>query len=438
MNHIYSLLQGYHLGTNRAIFFMQPRPHIQNAKFTFIRGLRALEGVQEFFLVVNRPKSIPRICVEVALETAHLRLRRAYRPRIIPLSDLYVGNNLDKTAEALGLDLDNYASWRALLRWNDYLPAARLKFNEAARGEVPDDFWSSIGFDFDEVVRLLQVIEMLPDIGTEEIALIFEEYEHHDDGEFFVSGQRLGACTTRPAEPPTPGGGAIGGTLATNATDAGSDVEFSSSENISAFNEDLATSIVFEGRVKGLSDSSAKTGRGSSPLSNAGELNDAISKLNATLWDSIGSNDRNPYGEVPFMESEIMLDELSQFLRILKKSGIKDKPINKIKGIDYDAQQDLQIKCNCKQATDVGFLTTDNVARDLAVSAKEARKRRKDALLAVLDELDEKTLQTDIKRIDPVRERLEARYPDDQLRKLEQSAGVIDKTTMPTRGNRKK
>ena len=89
ISQLYSLLQGYHVGTNRVVFFMQPRPHIQDMKFTFVHGPRRLEGIQEFFLVVNRPKSISGLCVEAALETAHLDEQRNYRPRLISVHELY-------------------------------------------------------------------------------------------------------------------------------------------------------------------------------------------------------------------------------------------------------------------------------------------------------------------------------------------------------------
>jgi hypothetical protein len=72
---MYNLLTGYHLGTNRAVFLMLPRPHVlQPTDFrTFVQGLRVIEGVQEFLLVVARPKDedIKGLCVEASLETGH-------------------------------------------------------------------------------------------------------------------------------------------------------------------------------------------------------------------------------------------------------------------------------------------------------------------------------------------------------------------------------
>jgi hypothetical protein len=70
---MYNLLTGYHLGTNRSAFLMLARPHsLQPTDFrTFVQGLRAIEGTQEFFLVVSRPEYVSGLSVEAFLETGH-------------------------------------------------------------------------------------------------------------------------------------------------------------------------------------------------------------------------------------------------------------------------------------------------------------------------------------------------------------------------------
>jgi hypothetical protein len=72
ISQLYHLLDSYHLGTNRAVFLVNARPHLIQSEYTFAPGPRELEGVQEFFLVVRRPKAMSSICVEAVLETAHL------------------------------------------------------------------------------------------------------------------------------------------------------------------------------------------------------------------------------------------------------------------------------------------------------------------------------------------------------------------------------
>jgi hypothetical protein len=73
ISQMYNLLSGYHAGTNRATFLMLPRPHtLQPTDFrTFIQGLRMIEGIQEFFLIVSHPAQDDGLCVEVWLDTAH-------------------------------------------------------------------------------------------------------------------------------------------------------------------------------------------------------------------------------------------------------------------------------------------------------------------------------------------------------------------------------
>ena len=72
LSQLYQQLNSYHLGTNRALFVIQPRPHISDPDYqTFISGPRRLEGIQEFFLVVIQPKSRPGLCVSAHLRTGH-------------------------------------------------------------------------------------------------------------------------------------------------------------------------------------------------------------------------------------------------------------------------------------------------------------------------------------------------------------------------------
>jgi len=70
---LYNLLSAYHLGTNRALFLMLPRPHILQPtnRRTFVQGIRSIEGVQEFFLIAARPKTMEGISVEARLDTGH-------------------------------------------------------------------------------------------------------------------------------------------------------------------------------------------------------------------------------------------------------------------------------------------------------------------------------------------------------------------------------
>ena len=73
LSQMYNLLTGYHAGTNRATFIMLPRPHILQPtdRRTFAQGLRVIEGIQDFFLVVIRPSGQDTMKIDVLLQTGH-------------------------------------------------------------------------------------------------------------------------------------------------------------------------------------------------------------------------------------------------------------------------------------------------------------------------------------------------------------------------------
>ncbi|HEX8593853.1 MAG TPA: hypothetical protein VF682_11285 [Pseudomonas sp.] len=72
LTQMYHQLDSYHLGTNRAVFFVHPRPHTIETEHTFVNGPRNIEGIQEFMFVVVRPRTIEKLCVEAYLETGHI------------------------------------------------------------------------------------------------------------------------------------------------------------------------------------------------------------------------------------------------------------------------------------------------------------------------------------------------------------------------------
>jgi len=72
LSQMYHQLDSYHIGTNRAMFFLLPRPHVIQSTATFVNGPRLLEGIQDVFLVVLRPEGQAPPCVEAYLETAHI------------------------------------------------------------------------------------------------------------------------------------------------------------------------------------------------------------------------------------------------------------------------------------------------------------------------------------------------------------------------------
>jgi hypothetical protein len=72
---MYQLFNGYHLGSNRALFVVAPRPHIVSdqaqTEFNLVDGPRKLEGVQDVFVVVHMPKTLKGFCLQAGLDTGH-------------------------------------------------------------------------------------------------------------------------------------------------------------------------------------------------------------------------------------------------------------------------------------------------------------------------------------------------------------------------------
>ena len=410
INQLYTLLQGYHLGTNRALFFMQPRPHVQDAKFNFIRGLRRLEGIQEFFLIINRPASVPGICVEIALETAHAYLYRAYQPRVIPLSDLYSPGNLNKTAAALGLDLAAYPDYTEHIKtWNSSLPWIRQETHEfATKGIIPAGIRNLLndgGMTSDRWVKLQEVTAWLPEVGTEDIALIFEEYEV-DEGSFFVTGRRLCSCVTSPTEEELEGeeGGC----------------EQSDEAHISSCDPEL--SVVWEIPYWGIPNTNSKTLR---DTKNAVNLNMMIQDINESLWSSLGSTNRLPYGMVSFLETDFILDEMAQLIRLLGKGGIQDRPLAEIDTLRRLVEKGLGRISKIQSVLGLGTLSTNMITRDLDITKPEAQKIRRELLVNALRELDAKTINPEITPENYIQEKFAFEFPKEKLRDLESSARLI-------------
>jgi hypothetical protein len=72
---LYQLFNGYHIGTNRAVFVVAPRPHTastsEQTDFNLLDGERKLEGIQDVFLVVQVPKRLGGFCIQASIDTGH-------------------------------------------------------------------------------------------------------------------------------------------------------------------------------------------------------------------------------------------------------------------------------------------------------------------------------------------------------------------------------
>ncbi len=111
LSQMYHQFTGYHIGTNRAVFFMLPRPHILDREHTFVNGPRQLEGVQDVLLVMMRPKSMDTVCVEAYLETAHLGFKENVYEQRTETTELAVHESRLETTHEYTLPFDVPDGW---------------------------------------------------------------------------------------------------------------------------------------------------------------------------------------------------------------------------------------------------------------------------------------------------------------------------------------
>ena len=104
LTQMYHQLDSYHLGTNRAVFFIHPRPHTIETEHTFVNGPRNIEGIQEFMFVVVRPIGVKRICIEAYLETGHIGKVPRTEVQEVPGSELNTVWNDQYQAQPKGDD----------------------------------------------------------------------------------------------------------------------------------------------------------------------------------------------------------------------------------------------------------------------------------------------------------------------------------------------
>ena len=414
INQLNTLLQSYHLGTNRVLFFLEPTPHMQDARFSFVRGARRLEGIQEFFLIVNRPARVPGICLEVTLETAHPYVRTAYQPRLIALGDLFAPGNLAKTEAALGqrlggaISLEEYFSYYRRIRdaWNGTWHNRRWAMNQSSYNP---------GDDAAEALAS-NVVLMVPGIGVEDCAMILEEYEAWD-GTFFVAANKLCGCwTPKSGSAPVPG-----------AEPVEEDCEDSSPANLSACAV-TKPSIVYEGRLAG-QVALARAG-GQKAMSH----NASIQSVNDSLFSSLQSSDRAEPGQLSFLDTEFFLGELAELTRV-SAAAIPDRPLGEYSSFQrfvkaFDSPEVRRIgEASVQQ---FGAMSTEHLARSAGIPVIDAKRWRREILMEAVE-------QVDPARLPKNRDGLDYATPENSAaRAIEVARGVAEPSVRRPRTTRRR
>jgi hypothetical protein len=152
LSHLYHLLDAYHQGTNRALFFIQPRPHTLEEPSGFVRGPRLVEGIQEFFLVVAQPKKQGDFCTSVRLDTGHLTqvdlLMHDYRKDVASASAAATAPGIEDKDVIKAEIYDMEVDWPSGGKLGDRYYQCYIKRDDQSFAYIPP--WSAFKIDLED------------------------------------------------------------------------------------------------------------------------------------------------------------------------------------------------------------------------------------------------------------------------------------------------
>ena len=210
LQQMYHLLDSYHLGTNRALFVIMPRPHIVDQELSVTNGPRRLEGIQEFFFVVAMPDDIEGLCVVGQLETSHLH--KQIRTEIIGEIDYGRGSITQRISDSYkGGVFSNYTKRRYSIPVPGGYIVDRSRGtggyteNVLAGDDVTEDIESHQVFVYDDRIEVEVVYDpgMAPDTAyfTADYIVYYKypepkepEEETITEIDLFMTGRYLQAC----------------------------------------------------------------------------------------------------------------------------------------------------------------------------------------------------------------------------------------------------
>jgi hypothetical protein len=366
LSHMYHLLNSYHMGTNRAMFVVQPRPHVVDSELTFVKGPRRLEGIQEFFLIVERPKDVAQICIEATLETAHLAVKPVYLPRVIPVTDLVKNNNHNKTAQAIGLKTPQEKGVlgqqleRLVHGWWVKADTVALHKGAEERNHPKGGSdvclrrgWNNLGLDvrsklieeykkgsystgFDSTWYFKPDYDSIDSKAKKRLdAWVREDYRHLCGVTDWVQGNNdtVGVSNAEVIYERVfqfTGDMFLTGRTTTNCQGAAS---------VAQKPDGKRDSLVWEGKI-GVPAASVPYGvsGGAERLSHLGSINQLIEDIGSKMIESLSASDRLPYGEVD-------IDESSLFLEPMRKA-IAEMPDDDPYNVHLSAMDELEPELN--------------------------------------------------------------------------------------------
>ena len=208
------------------------------------------------------------------------------------------------------------------------------------------------------------------------------------------------------------------GSVSSGASARNVDIEASSESHLST-KYSATTSVVYWKNYLGRSTVKEKS---IESMNQGVDANLMIKDLNDALHHSLGSTERIPYGEISFLQTDFMLDELARLLALQKEAGAEDEELSKIPELHSFIEKGIGRSSKIQNIFDVTKLTSEIIARDVQIPINEARKLRLDLLISSLKTVSERSSGTSLKPLNPIQERLRIDYGEEKLSKLVESA----------------
>jgi hypothetical protein len=312
LTQMYHQFTSYHLGTNRAVFFMVPRPHVVQSDLTFVNGPRELEGIQEVFLVVLRPARLKNFCVEAYLETAHIASTpiETHEPNTAPLElNIPAQSYPPADQDQFFLFHEDSEVYDAPDGWEiDLSRNGGYEINSVTKGEAagPADYkvtaaidrvtaWGRVQSAVIDDVQLPGWLDLKLTVFLLKKELTTIGYEQS----LWLTGRGLCCC------PP-------GRVRARRPRFEGE-------------------SVVFEGRLPGR----RRTAIGRTARLTVEQANEVRAEVERTMYESVNHPDRYPFGLLQFPETQFVSRAVA---RVLDRADHPDNQrLNKIKGTDREA-----------------------------------------------------------------------------------------------------
>lgn len=299
LSQMYHQLDSYHLGTNRAAFFLMPRPHTVESPRTFVNGPREIEGIQEFMLVIVRPDDMDDYCIEAYLETAHLT-----RDPILDWGETDVQLVLPKISAPVTEDDDR--SYFNNVTGSAVTPARAGYVIDESRGGA--GYGGNGGYDLNpSTYHAINLTSFDFIVGKEQVTVngLAQGFWDNNSDTLYPASLELTATVYQKKTAPTVAG--YSDRLLITARSICSCSAF----DVTRVPYDRGVSVVYEKPLKGFAERGSRERQGM-PIIDANRLG---GQIRYEMMSSIGSPDRYPRGEVGLLDTQLIAGAMGSQIR---------------------------------------------------------------------------------------------------------------------------